>query len=752
MRETVRSPPAAARRAAPIARSGPGRLELAGYLAVAAGLLAMLLLQLRHADAFYLDEWMYTHGAEYMWDEFPGAVSGEIPNWTRGLQRLYSLLLAPLWGLFTTPTAYTLSHVLNALMLVSTVVPAALLARRIVERPALRVLAVALAVGVPWLIISINLLTENLAFPLLMWSVYAISRAAEAPTLLNQLAALVLVLAISLTRLNLAVMGGVLVLAILVAELQRLRGPGGAGGFLRRRAPLLGALVVAVLGGVWAWRTGRADLGAYGAFTDENYFQAKWDQRDLILTTFATYSRAFVTGSFVFPFVIGVAAALAALRGALGPAARLPALVALACWIVVVGVVSVWTVGAALEERYVFAAYAPLALFAAAGVEHLRRIRVELVGASLIAILLLARGVSYPGTESGHYFAAPARAFWSRVVEYRLVLLDRNLLGFLPGETNWRPVAAVLVAFVVVVGIGVLVARLRRRLELVVGGGLVLCVVAQLLVLDFAFARLLNGTPEVPGGFARAPGHAADRDDWIDRALPKGASAALVPPPLNSVGAAERIQFWNRSIDGVTAMRFAGAGVTVSAGHEIIESPLQDGLAGWQGPSYEWIAGQRDDPRVQFAGTPVGRARNEPYELIRRERGSDPAIWTATGLEPDLFLLARKPVTMTLARKDARDVRSVVVSLRAPDPIVGTVSWRIRRAGRTLADGRLSALGVRNVRLRVPPCPPQGVCAPVAWKLSAQGAAADVPIVVYGPSTPRDPVSLQLVAARLERP
>ena len=727
-----------------------GRLELAGYVVVAVGLFALLLLQLRHADGFFLDEWMYVHGAQYMWDEFPGAVTGEIPNWTRGPQRLYSLLLAPLWSLFATPVAYTLSHVLNALLLVSTVIPAALLARRIVERPVLRVLAVALAVGVPWLIISINLLTENLAFPLLMWGVYAIARAAEAPTPLNQLAALVLVLAIALTRLNLAVMGGVLVLAVLVAELLRLRA-GQAGGLLRRRAPLLAALAIAVLGGVWAWRTGRADLGAYGAFTGEDYFQAKWAQRDAILTTFATYSRAFVTGSFVFPFVIGVAAAFAALRGALGPAARLPALVALVSWIAVVGVVSVWTVGAALEERYVFASYAPLALFAAAGVEHLRRIRVELVAASLLAVALLARGVSYPGTESSHYFAAPARAFWSRVVEYRLVLVDRNVLAFLPGETNWRPVAAGLAAFVVVVGAGALVARLRPRLELAVGGGLALCVVAQLLVLDYDFARLLNGTPELPGGFARSPGHADDREDWIDDAVPGDQRVALVPLPLNSVGATERIQFWNRSIDGVLALRFAGTGVPASAGHEVVESPLQDGLASWQGPPYEWIAGLRDDPRVQFAGTPVASARSEPFEVTRRTREFDPAIWTTAGLEPDLFLSAGRPVTMTLARGRARAVRSVVLGLRAPDPIEGTVSWRVRRDGRTRGTGRLGALGVQSVRLRVPACPPQGACGPVAWTLSARGAAADVPLVVYGPTAPRDPVSLQLVTARLER-
>ena len=40
-------------------------------------------------DGFYLDEWQYVHGAEYIWAHLPGSLWGTIPFWDRGAQRLY---------------------------------------------------------------------------------------------------------------------------------------------------------------------------------------------------------------------------------------------------------------------------------------------------------------------------------------------------------------------------------------------------------------------------------------------------------------------------------------------------------------------------------------------------------------------------------------------------------------------------------------------------------------------------------------
>jgi hypothetical protein len=273
-----------------------------------------------------------------------------------------------------------------------------------------------------------------------------------------------------------------------------------------------------------------------------------------------------------------------------------------------------------------------------------------------------------------------------------------------------------------------------------------------LLVLNYDYGRLLYGTTEVPGGLAGGPGH-AERDDWIDTAVPAHASVALVPPPFtNSVGAAERTEFWNRSIDAVLALRFTGVGVPASAGHEVIESPLEEGVAAWHGPAFRWLAGQRDDPRVQFAGTPVGGSRYDPFVVVRLAHPGSAAIWTATGLEPDLYLPPRRRVDMTLARSRARDVRTVVLRLRAPDGVPTRVSWTITSTTGRRLTGRLKAGQEQIARLRVPACSSDGArCSSEVWRLSVHGGAVNVPLAVYGPTVPRPPMALQLLAARLER-
>ena len=139
--------------------------EIIGYVVLAIGLAALLWSRIGDVDGFYLDEWLYVHASEYIWQHLPGGLIDQIPFWDRGPQRLYSTLLAPLWGPLPTSTAYTSAHVLNVILLVSAIVPTALLARLVIDAPALRVLAVALGTVVPWLIIGSHLLTENLAFP-----------------------------------------------------------------------------------------------------------------------------------------------------------------------------------------------------------------------------------------------------------------------------------------------------------------------------------------------------------------------------------------------------------------------------------------------------------------------------------------------------------------------------------------------------------------------------------------------------------
>ncbi len=740
-----------------------GRLELAGHAVVGAALFVLLAYYGRQVDGFYLDDWLYTHTAEYIGQHLPGALYGDIPFWTRGAQRLYPTVLSPLFANLDASTAATAGHLLSALLLASTVIPAALLARRIIASPLLRVLGVAAAVVLPFLTVGATLLTENLAMPLLAWTVYLIARAADQPTFLNQLAALALVAALTLTRLNLALTVVSLAVTVTVVEVGAawaLRGTTSPGhwlvGLLRRRAPLVAALLLAIAGAIWLVGSSTALFGTqYENSASSGQLQAILDSRELVQATLATYVRSLVVGTFVFPFVLALGAALAAARGAFGRRAALTAIAALSTFAVLLVTVSAITRQQVAEERYAFYFFVPVAIFAALGVERLRRIPAELAVASAVAIWALAKGAPRPGGLSFHFFDAPAGAFWGRVVEHRLRRIEAGWLGWLPGEpTGWILILITLVVLVALAIILRLSALPQRLAVLAVGGGLAFCVVAQALALQYDLKSLLFGVKEAPGGLAGAPGHAQDRVSWIDDGIPEGASAVELAPmvsPGAPFGGAETTQYWNRKIDAVLALRFTGAPVVAAAGFGLIESQVEDGLATWQGPDVDWLASNADDPRAQFAGRALTPAR-APGSALTRLAKPIQGIWTTQGLEPDGYLPDGASATMTAARGAAGDgVRAVRLTIRGADGLPRAARWRIDGPGGRTRRGRIGEGAQRVVTLKVPSCAASRACAPASWRLTSTGEPGMVPLPVFGPAPPPRPVRVQVQAARLVR-
>jgi hypothetical protein len=731
-------------------------LEIVGYVLIALGLTVLLLLRVRHVDGFYLDEWLYTQAAEHMWANLPLGPFEQIPGWTRGAQRLYTWLLAPSWGPLAPSAAYTVSHLVNVVLLVSAVWPAALIARRVVESAWLRVLAVALAVAVPWLLISANLLTENLAFPLFLWTCVAIIVAAERPRPATQLTALASVAALTLCRLNLAVMFGVLLIVVLGAELRRSRleaapSSGRLRAALRRQWVIAIAAGVAIPAALFVFLRGGSSLGYYDTVTADTIFDALLGPRaDDTGRVILTYVRSAATGSFIFPLLLGLGASLAGTRGRLGQPVFVPALTALATFVLVAVSVSVIVLGVP-EERYAFYLYPPVAILAVAGLEHIRRILPDLIAAGALVGLAMGVGLAFPGVNSGNFFAAPAGAFWSRVVDHRLRAFESDVLGWLPGAgEGWL---LVVLAMVVALALALLILRRDRDVAALLALGLSLCVVAQVSVLGYDYGKLLYGTPEAPGGLAVSPDRARDRDDWIDNALPDGGEAAIVPAvttPVIPYGDVERQEFWNEAVTSVVALRFAGAPVPAPPGIGVVESDVgSDGLAHWRGTRPGWFAAQPDDPRVQFPGRRVATSANSPFALWRAH-GSGRAVWTGRGLEADGALLAGRPGILTLDRARAGGVRSVQLRLRGLDAASGRVTWRLTSPGnRRKRSGRLRPGEERTLTLPVPPC--RKTCGPVAWRLGARGVPTPLPVPYFGPPPPARPVMLQMLSARLSR-
>jgi hypothetical protein len=730
---------------------------------LAAGLAALVTHHVLQADGFFLDDWLYTQTSEFIGQHAPGAAWGDIPNWTRGAQRLYPIVLAPVWGSLDASPAYAVSHLVNVALLTSSVVPAALLARRFVDGALLRVLAVALAVVLPPLTIGATLLTENLAMPLLLWAVYLITRTAERPTLLNQIAALACIGALTLTRLNLAATFGALVVTVAVAELLELRDARGSRrawlrAALRRRAALLAATVAVVAAAVWTLRSGGP--GGLGVYADggaqSGQLRAMWTERDAVIGAIATYARSMVVGAFVFPFALGLAGAVAALRGTMGRRAVLAGVAAVSCFAISLLVVSAYTRNGPFEERYAFYFYPPIALFAVAAVQHLRRIPIELIVASGVTLWALDRGAVRPSGVHFHYFSWPAEAFWDRVVEHRLVRLEGSLPGWLPAsQSGWQLIALGLILLLAVaLAARFAPARIARvPLAGLLSAGLLVCVVAQALALNYAFGALMHGFPEQPGGYAGAPGHAADRRAWIDEGLPDGAQSALLAPmprPGAPFGGAEAAQYWNRSLDAVVALRFSDAPIAAGAGLYTVESTLTNSTPVWSTPlDLDWLVTDKDEPRVQYAGAVTAAPGAPEYSFVKLEKPVR-GVWAVTGIEPDGYVPAKGYATMALSRRPGDGVRGVQLSIRGADALPGPAGFRVTLDGAdTAITGRVRPGRVTKVTLSPPRC--DTACPPVIWRLVPSGRPAMVTLPIFGQPPPPRPVQLQLAGVRVLR-
>jgi hypothetical protein len=730
--------------------------EIAAYALLALGLAALLWSHVGDVDGFYLDEWFYTQGAQYIWEHFPGGLVETIPEWNRGPQRLYSTLLALMWGPFSPSTAFTLSHLLNVLLLVSAIVPTALLARRIIDAPVLRVLAVVLGLAVPWLMIGSHQLAENLAFPLYVWAVYAIVCTAEQPSPARQVGTLGVIAALTLCRLGLACVMAAFFVAVVAAELLRRRADRDeplahwVRRAIRREAIVLTAVLAAAVVLVLLYARGAGSLGAYGhvgfdTAIDRLFGDEARETRRVMLT----YVRSLVVGGFVFPFAIGLAVALAGVAGRAGRRLVIPSVVALTGAAAVVMSAAIFTVGAALEERYVFYVYTPIAVLAVAGLDQVHRLRGWLALGSALAVWALLAGYHMAGGDAGNFFGAPAGAFWTRILHHRLLGWEQDLFGWMfIGPTGWLLVAAALGAMLVFVW----AARGRPRMVVaVLATGLALCAAAQVAALDYGFKRELNGTTEAPGGIALSGDRAADRETWLDDHLPDGEAVAIMQglhSPAARWGGTERLSFWNRAIDATVSTQWYGPVGPAPPGYAIVGTELgPDGLVRWS-PRPEWLAAPRDDPRVQFPARLAARSPVSRYGLYRTAP-SDRALWTSVGLQPDGAVLARTPVTMTVDPPLTDGARTVVLTLQAAEGANRAVRWRLTREDRPVASGRLRPGQTREVRLPVPQCSSEDACAPVSWTLKASGPTVGIPLPDFGPPGPVRPVTLMVSSARI---
>jgi hypothetical protein len=440
---------------------------------------------------------------------------------SNGYGFVYPALIAPAWKLFgPMPTVYAVAKAINAVVMSLAAIPAYFLARRVVS-PGLSLCAAVLAVAIPPMLYTSELMTENAFYPLFLVVALALVATLERPTPRRQVGVLVLCgLAFATRQQAVAVVPAVAIAPLLLGWIERdvkrqLRA------WLTTYA-ILGAGIVVVVGGTLArGRSPLTLLGAYRAATSIPYSVSS------ILHYLLWHIAELDLALAVVPFVALLALWFAPRAGSPGARAFVAATLPLTILLVVEVAIFASTQSERIEERNMFYVmpFALIALlaFAEKGVIQPRRwavVAAAVVGGALPVALPFGRFIN-DSALSDTFGLMPW--WWVQ---------DR---GIHFGTLRWVALAAgllVAAAFVL----------LSRRFTMALVG-----LVALFFVLTGAIVQNgRHGIVQASRGALFAGIH-EPHYDWVDRAVGRNADVTI----LNNVGVIQRVwdnEFFNRSI------------------------------------------------------------------------------------------------------------------------------------------------------------------------------------------------------------
>jgi hypothetical protein len=464
---------------------------------------------------------------------------------SHGYGFVYPVLIAPAWRLFAAvPAAYQAAKAINAVVMSLAAVPAFFLARRLAsERAALAVAA--LAVAVPSMLYTGTLMTENAFYPLFLVCVLALVAMLERPTATRQALVLALLaLAYATRQQALALLPAVLV-APLLYERRRLRP------FL----PLYGAVgagaALALLSTVARGRSPFALLGAYRAATESSYSAGT-------VARFVLYHLGEIDLYLgIVPFAALLALWLAPGRARAFAAASLPVFAFL---LVEVAMFASQAQVDKIEERNLFYV-APLALCALFAIPRDRRAVLAAAGIAgvLPAFVDFPRFIG-PKAVADTFALLP----WWWVQDHWTTL----------GEVRFAALAAGLAAAAVFV-------LLPRRYLLVLPA-----LVGAYFVLTTAVVENgRHGIHQASLGKLWA-GIRLAHPDWIDRAVGRDASVAILRTQQTPDETVWENEFFNRSVrevlfddvqrvpDPLPETRLAGQRVQYALAEDAVGTPV----------------------------------------------------------------------------------------------------------------------------------------------------------------------------------
>lgn len=626
---------------------------------------------------------------------------------------IYPLVLAPLYGLLSTPAAFAVAHALNALLVASAAIPAFLLARDVGARRIGAYLAAVLTIVAPWTVYSFFLMTEALAYPVFVWAVLACERAVAAPSWRRDVVALAAIALAVLTRTQFVVLAVALPGAVVLHELSRgvadpARGPwrgwllGRGRAVVREHAPLaacvaFGVAAVAALtltGGV-----GRATGNYHVLFAGDSIPPGT-------LSGVRPHLVILAVGVGIVPFLAAIAWVLDALLEPRDrPANALAALMLLAvpAVVLVTAAFNRRQLGDLVQDRYEF--YVVPLLFVATGAylfgERWRRWTIA-VGV-LVTVWVLA-GVGPVSKHAYSYVDSP-----HRVLKGWLGTAASKLGADSPG----LGVILCLVALAVAALLWWATGRRARTVALALAGAtLAFCVVESVYNLN----HVLDGMRSQSQAFGVTGG---DGRDWVDDAVGRGTPVAIVPGVVGdlkrSQGAWWDVEFWNSAV--TQQYDYAPAFDATPFPKRALRLDWGSGALGVDGPRVGHLVLPAADRRFEPRGA---RIANRDGLVLTRVAQPLRAAWAVQGTDKDGWSFAGRPATIRLypAGGGARRAR-VTVELTSTVDVAGARSYRIAGGERPVT-GRLAKAAQAHV--------PVVVC-------TRPDAPTDLTVAVRGSST-----------------
>lgn len=579
------------------------------------------------------------------------------------LSQLYPLLIAPFVAFLRMPAAIDAIHVLNGLLIALAAWPAHRLTLDVTRSRLAAYLVAALTAFVPWTVLSTTLTTPVLAYPIAVWAVLLMERALVAPTPRREGALLAILALAVLARTQLLVLVAAYPLAVIVHEL----GFRHSRSRLREHRVLCVATVSALvlLAAVAAFGRASSLLGPYSVTAQGNLLPTG------VWTAAVRHLLNIGLPTAMLPLALAAGWTATVLR-----ARRDKEQHAYACLLlVIVPLVALqvasfdlrFTPGGFGQGRYLFFLVPLLLVASAACLLEGRRAAVPVaVGGAVVAAAIGLGRFGGPVI----YWASPSSA------------LQSEYAHLLPGsvETSMRALTIVLT----LAAIALLLWVPRKASVAAVLGSLLILFAVEARYVFVEYALPLTQRPLA----ATAP-----HPDWIDAALPRGSSVALVTADYPSSDSWWDVEYWNERVD--RAYSLDGASTHTPFPHRNWTLDRRTGLVHGSAPP-RFAVFARSDVRFRPQTAPV-LAATKSFEL-RRLPERVRADWATSGLTPDGWTHGAAWIHVYPRTGATAKQREVTVKLSSLGGISRSTSYRIVAQGHQIAHGKVAPRNTRTVR------------------------------------------------------